>query len=241
MESVGSANVDISKFLELDKSKPIATNLEWKCSEILLKMLEEGVHTDMTFNAVGGSVKAHKSVLACASPVFLTMFKHGMKEQLTSNVDMSDITIDALQLFLLLLYTTNECEDASLQRMLHFTIAIDKHFIEFLKAVHKYQVESRLESVLLWALARNLSPENCWSLYDFYVMARQRDYTSRAISVCFNYIVGNYHEVIKSSCFLEAMRCNTKRVHHVMLCAESRDARRVALSKFEQRKKLRTE
>lgn len=152
---MASVNVDSSKFL------PAGVKLRESCSDpVLLKMLEEGVLADVTLTAKGGAVKAHRSVLACVSPVFYSMFHYNMKETLSSSVDIVDMSIDVLQLFLLLLYTTNE-EDIRPQRM-HFNDAIGTYFFDIIEAAHKYQVGRRLGCVLRSALLENLKPENCW-------------------------------------------------------------------------------
>jgi speckle-type POZ protein len=38
----------------------------------MARMLQEGILTDITVNAVGGSIRAHRAVLAARSPVFLS-------------------------------------------------------------------------------------------------------------------------------------------------------------------------
>ena len=111
MESpTSSTNIDISKFLTATEKLEVArSSLEKNCSDpLLLRILEEGLQADITLQAQGGTVKAHRSVLASASPIFQAMFQHDTKEHLTSIVDLLDVSINNLLLFLLLLYITNE-------------------------------------------------------------------------------------------------------------------------------------
>lgn len=75
MES--SLNIDISKFLPPGYSE---AEIEKKRSPILMKMLLEGIHADVTLNAQGGSVKTHRNVLAVASSVFDAMLWYGFAD-----------------------------------------------------------------------------------------------------------------------------------------------------------------
>lgn len=238
MESV--TNVDISKFLAPDMVTLTRLEMERKCNDhVLLKMLEEGLHADITLTAQGGSVKAHRSVLASVSPVFCAMFQYQMKEQLTSTVDIPDMTIDGLQLFLLVLYTTNEYTvigSGTVTMPQLFSAAIDKHFLEFYEAIRKYQVvRRRLRHVLLSALVRNLTPANCWYYYD---CSLQVDGQHGAFStVCHKYILGYYNDVITSESLLVEMRRNPERVQCFMILAASPVVREAALESFNKAKK----
>lgn len=238
MDSV--TNVDIYKFLELDQIPGSKFEAERKCNDhVLLKMLEEGLHTDITLVARGGFVKAHRSVLASVSPVFYAMFQHNMKEQLSSTVGIPDMTIDGLQLFLLVLYTTNEyttIETGAVPMPQLFSGAIDKHFGEFWEAIHKYQVvRRRLRPTLLSALVRNLTPDNCWYFYD---CSLQVDGQNGGFStVCHKYILGNFETVITSESLLVEMMRNPERVQGFTISAMSPAKREAALESFNKAKK----
>jgi len=239
MDSV--PNVDIYKFLELDQNSALKLEEEQKCNDhLLLKMLEEGIHTDITLVAQGGSVKAHRSVLASASPVFCAMFQHNMKEQLTSTVEIPDMTIDGLRLFLLVLYTINEYTTvghgiATVPMAQLFSSAIDKHFGEFWEAVLKYQVlRHKLRDVVLSALVRNLSPDNCWLFYD---TSLQVDGQNGSLTTsCHKYMLGNYEKVITSESLLVEMGRNPERVQGFLISAMSPATRGAALDSFHRAK-----
>lgn len=216
MDPTMCKNMDIAKLLELHESK---TELAWRCPEFLVRMLEEGVHTDITFEAEGGSVKAHRSVLASMSPVFDAMFRHDMKEQLTSTVQISDMTIDSLRLFLLVLYTTNSSCDLGIPELKG---AIDKNFEEFHRAVMKYDVECQIETLHSSALLRNLNPENCWVYYDEFLACRKFS----ASHTCLTYILRNYAEVIKSKSFLVAIQSDPLEVGEVIRLVENQRKRK---------------
>ncbi|KAM0833887.1 hypothetical protein ACQ4PT_063978 [Festuca glaucescens] len=75
------------------------------------RMLREDILTDITVNAVGGSIRAHRAVLAARSPVFLSMFSHDLREKELSTVDISYMSIDACRAFIGYLYSdTSEKE-----------------------------------------------------------------------------------------------------------------------------------
>lgn len=171
-------------------------------------------------------------MLASESPVFRAMFQHEMKEQRKSTVDILDMTIDGLQLFLLVLYTTNEHRP---REFMPFSAAVDKHFVEFWEAAWKYQVVSRLQHVLFFALLRNLTPENCWLYYDQCSLQAGPGYGA-FLSVCHQYIVGNYNEVITAETVLEEMRRNPKRVQSLMILAECQATRDAALKWYNEAK-----
>ncbi|KAG0627284.1 hypothetical protein M758_2G188800 [Ceratodon purpureus] len=212
------ANIDLTKFLLLDNSK---TKVQWKCPVYVVKMLEEATHAEITFEvAGGGSVKAHRDVLANVSLVFAAMFRHDMKEKLTATVKISDMTIDGLKLFLILLYTTKDVNDAGIVELNH---AVDKYFKEFHNATKQYQVESTLGSLFICALERNLNTDNCWIYYRSFRKGFIGSFT------CYNYILEHYDEVIMSDSFLETMKQNPGCVCHVVREARNIISRAMAL------------
>lgn len=221
------SNIDVSKFLSPDKLTSARISIEEKCSDpMLLRMLEDGLHADITLTAQGGTVKAHRSVLASVSPVFHAMFQHDMKEHLTSSVDISDMSIDSLRLFLLLLYITNDRTSA----MPELNSAVDKHFVPFHEAYHKYQVLHRLKPVYEEALGRNLTPENCWEYYRYHQSLdselEKGEFgavnVSAGVSICSKYMLENYVSVINCDSFLLEMGRNPKQVHKFLKRATSR-------------------
>lgn len=175
----------------------------------------ESVHADLTFEAEVGSVKAHRSVLASMSPVFAAMFRHDMKEQLTSTVQISDMTIDSLRLFLLVLYTTNSSFDLGIPELKG---AIDKNFEEFHRAVMKYELERHIQTLHNCALLRNLNPKNCWVYYCEVLACRKFS----ASHTCLIYIFENYVEVIRSESFLLALQSDPLEVGDVIRLAENK-------------------
>ncbi|KAG0627258.1 hypothetical protein M758_2G187000 [Ceratodon purpureus] len=215
------ANIDLTKILLLKYSK---TKVQWNCPVYAVKMLEEATHADITFEvAAGGSVKAHRDVLANISPVFVAMFRHDMKEKLTTTVKISDMTIDGLKLFLILLYTTKDVNDAGIEAL---NDAVDKYFPEFHNAMKKYQVESTLGSLYICALERNLNRDNGWIYYQSFTKGSIGSVT------CYKYILEHYDEVIMSNNFLETMKQDPGWVCHVVRDASSEASCACVLKNF---------
>ena len=221
-------NIDILKFVDSKMlfEEYLRENSE-KCAWILMlkKMLEEGLHADITFKSQGGSIKAHKSVLASSSDVFYAMFSYNMKEQLTSVVEIIDMTTQGLNVFLILLYLANDGgEFAS-----HFQFAIRKHFDELLQACEKYQVY-KLKPVLITTFQQILSPKNCWyylnnlsskiiphakgdNVWKYFDTLNSTEYDFDYY--CYIYIVMNYDEVFASSATRLEMHQNPKLVQSI--------------------------
>ena len=217
-----SRNVNVSKFLAFDKSKKtmesarVCLKRRYVDKYILLKMLEEGLHADITLRAQGGSVQAHRAVLACASPVFDAMFRHEMKEQRTSTVDIMDMSIEGLQLFLLMLYISdisNENVSTADHIVGRLRAAFDKHYAEVLDAVNKYQVLDRLYLILKGSVDRVLTVNNCWNVY------RKSKFFEAFSDTCLQFMLENYSNVISSHSILVVMRSNPELVQTLMILA----------------------
>ena len=118
------------------------------------------------------------------------------------------MTIDALQFFLLLLYTTNynPLDRWPEKSPLRFEAAFDKYFFQIREAAQKYQVESRLQSMLEYGLERHLTVDNC---LDFYGSFRR---------VCSRYIASHFKKVVTSESFLMQMKRNPEQVHDMLSC-----------------------
>ncbi|GLT73826.1 hypothetical protein SLA2020_456590 [Shorea laevis] len=102
--------------------------------ESLGRMLTEGIHTDITINASDGSIGAHRAILAARSPVFRSMFSHDLKEKEFSTINISDMSIEAVQAFLSYIYGNIQHEEFLTHR-LALLGAADKYDISDLKEV----------------------------------------------------------------------------------------------------------
>jgi speckle-type POZ protein len=109
-------------------------------------MLQEGILRDITVNAVGGNIRAHRAVLAARSPVFLSMFSHNLREKELSAVDISDMSIAACRAF----YGAAASEEELLAHRVEFVVAGDKYGVTNLKEACEESMRADIcsESVL---------------------------------------------------------------------------------------------
>ncbi|GLT49829.1 hypothetical protein SLA2020_233590 [Shorea laevis] len=77
----------------------------------LARMLDEGIHTDVTINTADGTLKAHKAILSASSPVFQSMFHHDLKEKESSTICIEDMSMESCTALLSYLYGTIKQED----------------------------------------------------------------------------------------------------------------------------------
>lgn len=126
------------------------------------RMLTEGLHTDIIINASDGSTGAHRAVLAARSPVFHSMFSHDLKEKELSTINISDMSIEAVQAFLSYIYGNIQHEEFLTHRLVLLRAA-DKYDVSDLKeACHDSLLEDinaknvleRLQNAYLYELAK---------------------------------------------------------------------------------------
>ncbi|XP_034580931.1 BTB/POZ domain-containing protein At1g55760 [Setaria viridis] len=96
------------------------------------QMLNDGILTDIVVNAIGGSIRAHRAVLAAHSAVFRCMFSHDLREKEQSAVDISDMSSDGCQALISYLYGTLS-EEEFLAHRSELLFAGDKYGIAGLK------------------------------------------------------------------------------------------------------------
>ncbi|CAI0393135.1 unnamed protein product [Linum tenue] len=95
----------------------------------LSRMLDEGIHADVTINtAEGGTLKAHKAILSASSPVFQSMFHHDLKEKESSTIYIGDMSLESCVALLSYLYGTIKPED------------FWRHRLSLLGAANKYDI-----------------------------------------------------------------------------------------------------
>lgn len=126
------------------------------------RMLSESIHTDIIINASDGSIGAHRAVLAARSPVFMSMFCHDLKEKEMSIINITDMSIDACQVFLSYIYG-NIIDQDFLDHRLDLLRAADKYDVMDLKdACHESLLQDidtnnvleRLQSASLYHLPK---------------------------------------------------------------------------------------
>ncbi|KAI3673902.1 hypothetical protein L6452_40032 [Arctium lappa] len=119
-------------------------DLNATASSYLGKMLSESIHIDIMICASDGSnIGAHRAILAARSQVFNSMFSHDLKEKNMSTINIPDMSIEALQVFLRYMYSNIGHEDFVSHR-LELVRAADKYDVSDLKAACE---ESLLEDI----------------------------------------------------------------------------------------------
>ncbi|CAL9774696.1 unnamed protein product [Musa acuminata subsp. burmannicoides] len=98
----------------------------------LSRMLEEGIHADVTIKTSNGLLKAHKAVLAASSPVFESMFLHNLREKESSMIVVEDMSLEACLALLCYMYGTI-VQDQFWKHRLALLGAADKYDIGDLK------------------------------------------------------------------------------------------------------------
>ena len=94
----------------------------------LARMLNDGLHADVTIKTVDGTLRAHKAVLSASSPVFESMFYHNLKEKASSTIHIEDMSLESCMAFLNYLYGTINQEN------------FWKHRLALLGAANKYDI-----------------------------------------------------------------------------------------------------
>ncbi|XWS23728.1 hypothetical protein CRYUN_Cryun28dG0040200 [Craigia yunnanensis] len=94
----------------------------------LARMLDEGVHADVTIKTADGTLRAHKAVLSASSPIFESMFYHNLREKASSTILIEDMSLESCRALLSYLYGTIKQED------------IWKHRLALLGAANKYDI-----------------------------------------------------------------------------------------------------
>ncbi|PIA26798.1 hypothetical protein AQUCO_08800007v1 [Aquilegia coerulea] len=126
------------------------------------RMLSESIHTDITINASNGSIGAHRAILSSRSPVFQSMFSHNLREKELSTINISDMSIEACQVFLNYVYGSIQ-HGEFLTHRIALLGAADKYDISDLKeACHESLLEDidtknvleRLQTAYLYQLPR---------------------------------------------------------------------------------------
>lgn len=94
----------------------------------LSRMLEEGLHTDVTICSATGCVGAHRAILAARSPVFDSMFSHNLMEKQSATVRINDMCLESCRALLSFLYGNLKYPD------------FRKHRVALVRAAHKYDI-----------------------------------------------------------------------------------------------------
>ena len=95
------------------------------CPNVLLSLMEDPTTHDVTFKtADGGSLGAHRAIIAASSPVFYAMLYGKLRESKESEIHLSSTNIDMLKVMFTFIYTgvvqVNSDECLSLLQAAHY-------------------------------------------------------------------------------------------------------------------------
>ncbi|KAK9002986.1 hypothetical protein V6N11_060560 [Hibiscus sabdariffa] len=152
-------------------TQSLSTQSTLRC---LARMLDEGLHADVTIQTSDGTLRAHKAVLSASSPVFESMFHHNLKEKASSTIHIEDMSLESCTALLSYLYGTIKQEDfwkyrlALLGAANKYDIADLKDACEesLLEDINSQNVLERLQEAWLYQLTK--LKKGCMTyLFDF--------------------------------------------------------------------------
>ena len=131
------------------------------CHNVLLSLLEDPTTHDVTFKtADGGSLGAHRAIIAASSPVFYAMLYGKIKESKESEIYLSSINTDMLKMIFTFIYTGVVPENSDeylglLQAAHYFNIAtLETKCGEML--VNTLDVNCNFSSIITFAVEHQL-------------------------------------------------------------------------------------
>ena len=147
-ENVAVIELDIEVWSEETITVSHATSSESleRVPKKITKLWSDQTLTDVVLQCQGKEFKAHKLILAAASPVFEAMFKKDTKEHLDSCVNIEDMDSDVFEVFLHFIYT-NQVDE------------LDEMYLDLLAVADKYDVQP-LREICIQHMAKNISLDN---------------------------------------------------------------------------------
>jgi len=155
-------------------------------------MLTNQVLTDVTLKVKDKEFKAHKLILAAASPVFDAMFKEGTREHQESCVNILDIDSDVFDVFLRYLYSGQVDQ-------------LDEMVSDLLAAADKYDVQS-LREICFHHMVKNISVDTAVDM-----LALADRYNVETIKIqAQNFITYNISGVMKTDSWASLLEIYSK-------------------------------
>ena len=179
MASKKGAPISISKV----SKKEILQDSNW-CFTTLSSLLDDPSTHDVTFQTSdGGSVSAHRAIVAAGSPVFHAMLYDGMKESNEKEIKLPSVDTETLKVLLSFLYTGK--------------IEVDsENCLSILEAAHYFNV-TILEKKCSDSIAASLDHENCCTIATF---ADDKKFDG-LLEKCLTFMYSNADKVIKGESF----------------------------------------
>jgi len=166
-------------------------------SNTVINFLNNQNLTDVTLQCQGKEFKAHKLILAAASPVFEAMFQEGTKEHEDNYVNIEDIDSDIFDVFLRFLYSGQVDQLAEI-------------CLDLLVAADKYDVQP-LREICIQHMATNISVDNAVEV----LALAERHSVEPIKSLALQFIKTNFANVVESDSWISLLlnhRGDTKRM-----------------------------
>ena len=147
-ENVAVIELDIEVWSEETITVSHATSSESleRVPKKITKLWSDQTLTDVVLQCQGKEFKAHKLILAAASPVFEAMFQEGTKEHEDNYVNIEDMDSDVFEVFLRYLYSGQVDK-------------LEEMFTVLLAAADKYDVQP-LREICIQHMPKNISVDN---------------------------------------------------------------------------------
>ena len=158
-------------------------NSDW-CASTFSALLDDPSTHDVTFKTSdGGSVSAHRAIVAAGSPVFHAMLYGNMKESNEKEIELPSVDTETFKALLSFIYTGK--------------IEIDSvNCYNVLEVAHYYNV-TLLESISVDFIASLLTTENCCEMA---VLSKDKG-LDVLLNKCLNFIFTNAYKVVQHTSF----------------------------------------
>ena len=163
--------------------KEILQDSDW-CFTTFSTLLDDPSTHDVTFKTSdGGSVSAHRAIVAAGSPVLHAMLYGNMKESNEKEIKLPSVDTETLKVLLSFMYTGKIIVDS-------------ENCPSLLEAAHYFNVAT-LENKCSDSIAASLDIENCCTVASF---ANDKKFNN-LLEKCLTFLYSNADKVIKGASF----------------------------------------
>jgi len=186
------------EILDAEKKRAMQVVLpESSVNKDYVKMFNNAFLSDIIFNVEGRQLFAHKAILAARCEYFANLYRSGMKDALANEAHVTSYSYIAFHEFLKFIYT-DSCEVPNSQ------VAS-----ELMSAAEFYRME-RLKALMEHLLARALDVDSSCIILEI----AHRFGAMQLKKLAFEFILGNYDSVSRTSAFSEMHKeCITEILH----------------------------
>ena len=161
----------------------ILSDTEW-CSKTFGELLDDPSTHDVTFKTSdGGSVSAHRAIVAAGSPVFHAMLYGNMKESNEKEIELPSVDTETFSNLLMFLYTGR--------------IKVNPECFENILDTARFFNVSSVEVKIADFIARSLNIKNFFSIINVAIDKK----FDQLLEHCLIFMDGNAHELVTASNF----------------------------------------